>query len=54
MQHKREEKIISQHQKLIKAAHELGCKENEKAFDEALKKVAKAKPVSESRKPKRS
>jgi hypothetical protein len=38
------EKLTQQSQKFIEAARELGCDENESAFDEIVKKVAKAPP----------
>lgn len=34
------------------AARELGCDESEERFDDALRKVAKAKPKPEGEKPK--
>ena len=43
----------SQRAKFIKAARELGCEENEQAFDTGLKTVAKAKqPASKPDEPK--
>lgn len=45
----------TQRQRFIKTARELGCEENEQAFDAALKKVAKAKvarPKGEAKKTK--
>jgi hypothetical protein len=33
-----------QHQEFVKAARELGCDEDETAFDRALGKIAKAPP----------
>jgi hypothetical protein len=34
----------TQSEKFVEAARELGCDENESAFDEIVKKVAKAPP----------
>jgi hypothetical protein len=46
-------RLSSQAQKFIEAASELGCDENESAFDEIVKKVAKAAPPrQEPEKPK--
>ncbi len=42
----------SQSQKFIEAARELGCAEDESAFDEMVKKVAKAPPPRQDDKPK--
>jgi hypothetical protein len=42
----------SQHGKFASAARELGCDEDEAAFDERLRKIAKAQPPKED-KPKR-
>lgn len=40
-----------QQRRFIEAAQEAGCSEDESAFDEALRRIAKAKPA---RPPKRS
>jgi hypothetical protein len=41
----------SQHQRFMETARELGCDEDEVAFEKRLKKIAKAKP-SDQPKPK--
>ena len=38
----------SQRDKFIDKAREIGCDENEAAFDEKLKQLAKAKPKKEA------
>lgn len=40
----------AQSQRFIDAARELGCDESEERFNEALRKVAKHKPVAASKK----
>lgn len=44
-----EQKPKSQPQRFKEAARELGCEDSEEAFDEALKKVAKHKPLPPKR-----
>jgi hypothetical protein len=41
----------TQYQKFKEAARELGGEDNEEAFDEALRKVARHKPKDEKAKP---
>jgi hypothetical protein len=36
--------------RFVETARQLGCDEDEKAFDETLKKIAKAKPKPETKK----
>jgi len=36
--------ILSQHDRFIEAARALGCDEDEAAFDEKLKRIARHKP----------
>jgi hypothetical protein len=45
-----------QSERFIETARELGCDEDEAAFDEKLKRIATAKPAkpAKSKKPKRS
>ena len=50
----RPEKPSTQSEKFIEAARELGCDENESAFDEIVKKVAKAPPPRQEEKSSRS
>jgi len=51
-------KTKPQKQKFTEKARELGCDESEAAFDERLRKIAKAKPTDEpkpkARKPSRA
>jgi hypothetical protein len=51
-----QESQIEQSKRFIEAARELGCDEDEAAFDEKLKRIATAKPAkpAKSKKPKRS
>jgi hypothetical protein len=44
MKHKTTKPVDAQSRKFIEAARELGCDEDESAFDEMVKKVAKAPP----------
>jgi hypothetical protein len=45
----------SQRQRFIETARELGCDEDEAAFDEKLKRIATAKPkLSKGRPPKKA
>jgi len=44
------EKLTDQSRKFIEAAKELGCAEDESAFDEIVKKVAKAPPPRQDEK----
>jgi hypothetical protein len=46
------DKSKSQSQKFIDKARELGCDEDEKAFDDKLRKIARQKPVDEAEKDK--
>ncbi len=41
---KRKEPTLTQSQKFVEAAQQLGCDNDESAFDEIVKKVAKAPP----------
>jgi hypothetical protein len=41
-------KLNKQSQKFIEAARELGCNESESAFDQIVKKVAKAAPTKQN------
>ena len=52
---KKPEKTLTQPEKFEEAARELGCNEDESAFDEMIKEVAKAPPPrqNEKAKPKR-
>lgn len=49
---KRDQKKKGQHVKFVEAARELGCSEDESAFDKALKKLATAPKAALSEKPK--
>ncbi len=40
--------VRSQHEKFVAIARVLGCDENEAAFDEKLKSIAKQKPKDEA------
>jgi len=42
----------SQSQKFIDKAKELGCNEDEKAFDDKLRKIARQKPADKAEKDK--
>ncbi len=42
---------LTQSERFIEAARELGCDEDEAAFDDFLKKVAKAPPPRKEEKP---
>jgi hypothetical protein len=41
------EAATAQHARFLETAHALGCDEDEAAFDEKLKGIAKAKPTGE-------
>jgi hypothetical protein len=48
MPKRKESHTKTQSEKFIEAAKELGCDEDESAFDEIVKKVAKAVPTKQS------
>jgi hypothetical protein len=52
MPKEKDTKFNKQSQKFIEAARETGCDEDESAFDEMVKKVAKAPPPRHEEKPK--
>ena len=44
MQHTKKPDQSAQHQRFVEVARQLGCDENEAAFDEKLKGIARQKP----------
>ena len=45
-----DKKLEDQSKRFIETARQIGCDEDEKAFDEKLKRIAKAKPKREPKK----
>ncbi|MFD1623917.1 hypothetical protein [Azospirillum griseum] len=45
---KQEKSSTGQHQKFMDAARELGCDEDEAAFEDKLRRIAKVKPKPEA------
>ena len=48
-----EEKTKTQHERFVEAARQLGCDEDEAAFEEKLKDIARQKPKDDATPPNR-